>query len=126
MNESFQPYLHQDDVVFLGCGDDVFHLSGVHSLEEQQMYSAVLCVQHSKVHNVSEDTDVPGSVRRQYAISSACAARPIIALNSYLLIADVILRNTMLLADSSEHSKLDAMTTICTKERQTYRHTRSS
>lgn len=63
---SLQPYLHQEDFAFLGRSNKVFHLSGVHgkgflaqhilpSLEEKQPNSPVLCVQHSKVHDVCRD-----------------------------------------------------------------------
>lgn len=72
MTTSLKPYLHQEDLVLLGGGGELFHLSGVHGerfltqhvlsrVEEQQSNSPVLRVQHSQVHNVCKATDVPTS-----------------------------------------------------------------
>lgn len=58
-------YLHQEDVLLLGCGHELFHLPGVHGegllaqhvlpgLKEQQADPPVLGVQHAHVHDVCQ------------------------------------------------------------------------
>lgn len=114
---SLHPYLHQEDIVPLGCSDKVFHLFGVHSkrfltqhvlpgLEEHQTDFPVLCVQHPQVHDVCRDTDASGlaSNHNFNAIFSACVSRLLVALTNVwvvgqLLIAAISCRNTMLLGE---------------------------
>ena len=112
---SLQPYLHQEDILLFGCGDQVFHLFGVHSkrflaqhilpsLEEQQADFPVLCVQHSQVHNVCQDTDALGSATDNHnnmsfplPMQPSCSKLTNVWVLGQLLIAAISCRNTMLL-----------------------------